>query len=258
MVTMAGTSATASAGLAARNNAVAGKQTVLSVKNLCKTFTLHLRGGTTLSVIDDANFELGAGECVALTGPSGTGKSSVLKMIYGSYRADSGSIFLHGENDTDKPLDICQASDRELLLLRQTRMTIVSQFLRVLPRISSLDLVCEPAVKTGVPDALAQSMAEKLLQQLNMSSQLWQLPPATFSGGEQQRVNIARGFIGSHSLLLLDEPTASLDENNRDIVIDLVREKKAQGTAVLGIFHDPFVRQAIADREVDVSRFIDL
>lgn len=229
---------------------------MLSVQNISKSFTLHLRGGTTLPVINNASFELSAGECVALTGPSGIGKSSVLKMIYGSYRTESGAIMVRANGKSSSNVDICKANARELIALRKNSVGMVSQFLRVVPRVTSIDLVCEPAIQCGTDKDRALAQAESLLTRLNMAKPLWQLPPATFSGGEQQRINIARGFIGTHPVLLLDEPTASLDERNRDIVIELINEKKAQGKAILGIFHDPYVRQAIADQEVNLTKFM--
>lgn len=225
---------------------------VLCMSGVAKTFTLHLRDGLRLPVVDGAELEVAAGECVALGGPSGAGKSSLLKMVYGNYRVDRGGILLRAGDET---VDIAAATPRQILKLRRERIGYVSQFLRVIPRVSALDVVAEPLRLDGMASDTAAQRARGLLAQLNLPERLWSLPPATFSGGEQQRVNIARGFIASRDLLLLDEPTASLDAANAAAVVDLIRAKKAAGTAILGIFHDTPVREQVADRIVDVTRF---
>jgi alpha-D-ribose 1-methylphosphonate 5-triphosphate synthase subunit PhnL len=226
--------------------------TALSVRNLSKTFTMHLRDGVVLPVVDNVQFAVQPGECVVLGGPSGAGKSSILKMVYGNYGVDAGSIVIqhHGE-----AVDLATADPRTVLTLRRDSIGYVSQFLRTVPRVSALDVVAEPLVIRGVDRAEAQDRARELLARLNLPERLWSLPPATFSGGEQQRVNIARGFITDHPVLLLDEPTASLDATNRAVVVAMIAEKKAVGVALLGIFHDEDVRTQVADRIVDVTAF---
>jgi alpha-D-ribose 1-methylphosphonate 5-triphosphate synthase subunit PhnL len=225
---------------------------LLTVTNVAKSFTMHLRGGVLLDVVDAVNFEVNAGECVVLGGPSGAGKSSILKMVYGNYAVDSGAIVL---SHRGKPVDLATADPRTVLQLRRDTIGYVSQFLRTVPRVSALDVVAEPLVDRGVERENARKRARELLAQLNLPEQLWTLPPATFSGGEQQRVNIARGFITDHPVLLLDEPTASLDAKNRAVVVNMIAEKKQSGVALLGIFHDEEVRAAVADRVVDVTAF---
>lgn len=225
---------------------------ILAVNGLGKTFTLHLRDGLRLPVVEGADFSVMAGECVALGGPSGAGKSSLLKMVYGNYRTDRGSILMR---DGPETVDIARATPRRVLKLRRERIGYVSQFLRVIPRVSTLDVVAEPLRLDGATPEEAVRRARDLLAHLNLPERLWSLPPATFSGGEQQRVNIARGFIAPRDLLLLDEPTASLDALNAAAVIALIGGKKAAGTAILGIFHDTGVREAVADRIIDVTRF---
>lgn len=225
---------------------------LLQVKSVAKTFTMHLRGGVVLPVVDGVDFEVNAGECVVLGGPSGAGKSSILKMVYGNYAVDSGEILLMHEG---APVDLAAATPRMVLALRRDTIGYVSQFLRTVPRVSALDVVAEPLVVRGVDHEAARAKAQELLARLNLPERLWGLPPATFSGGEQQRVNIARGFITDHSVLLLDEPTASLDAANRAIVVEMIAEKKRAGTAMLGIFHDEDVRNVVADRIVDVTGF---
>jgi len=225
---------------------------ILSVRGLAKGFTLHLHGGQRLPVVRDVAFDLFAGECVVLGGASGSGKSSILKMIYGNYLSGGGEILLRHEGNV---IDLAAADARAILAVRRRTMGYVSQFLRVIPRVATLDLVAEPALAAGLakPDAIARAAA--LLTLLNLPERLWPLPPATFSGGEQQRVNIARGFAGDHALLILDEPTASLDDANRDAVLALVDARKADGAAFLGIFHDLETRRRVADRIVDVGSF---
>lgn len=224
----------------------------LSVRGLAKTFTMHLRGGVRLPVVEHVSFDVAPGECVVLGGPSGAGKSSILKMVYGNYGVDAGTILLrhHGSE-----VDLASADPRMVLALRRDTIGYVSQFLRTVPRVSALDIVAEPLVVRGGERGEAASRARDMLARLNLPERLWSLPPATFSGGEQQRVNIARGFITHHPVLLLDEPTASLDAANRAVVVDMIAQKKREGVAMLGIFHDEDVRSAVADRIVDVTGF---
>ncbi len=229
---------------------------LLRVERLSKSFTLHLRQGQVLPVLSGLSLQLSAGECVALVGASGRGKSTLLKCLYGSYAVDAGALWFEAEAGT---LDLAQATPQQWLALRRREIAFVSQFLRVLPRIGALDIVAERLQQAeageGLPadtqQARAQAMRERaaaLLARLNLPEPLWALPPATFSGGEQQRVNIARGLVQPARLLLLDEPTASLDAANRRVVIELIHEAKAAGSAVLGVFHDEEVRDAVADR----------
>jgi alpha-D-ribose 1-methylphosphonate 5-triphosphate synthase subunit PhnL len=226
--------------------------TPLIVSEVSKSFTMHLRGGLVLPVVSNVSFSVAAGECVVLGGPSGIGKSSVLKMLYGNYAVDHGQILV---NHAGRIVDIASADPRTVLEVRRGTLGYVSQFLRTVPRVSTLDVVAEPLVARGVASDQARERASELLSRLNLPRDLWQLPPSTFSGGEQQRVNIARGFITDHAVLLLDEPTASLDAANRAVVVSMIRAKKEAGVALLGIFHDEEVREAVADRILDVMQF---
>jgi alpha-D-ribose 1-methylphosphonate 5-triphosphate synthase subunit PhnL len=225
---------------------------ILAVSGVDKTFTMHLQGGQRLAVLRGLAFEVHAGECVVLGGASGAGKSSILKMVYGNYVADRGSIVLRGRGGA---VDLADADPRRVLGARRDTMGYVSQFLRCVPRIAALQVVAEPLIERGTDPAQARERAARLLTRLGIPERLWALPPATFSGGEQQRVNVARGFVTELPLLLLDEPTASLDARNREVVIDLIREKRARGVAMLGIFHDTVVCDAVADRVIDVEMF---
>ena len=226
--------------------------TPLVVSEVAKSFTMHLRDGIQLPVVSDVTFSVKAGECVVLGGPSGIGKSSLLKMVYGNYGVDEGQILVEHEG---RLVDLATADPRTVLSVRRVTLGYVSQFLRTVPRVAAVDVVAEPLTARGADAAEAREAAEAMLARLNLPRQLWQLPPATFSGGEQQRVNIARGFITPHPVLLLDEPTASLDAKNREVVVEMIAAKKRDGVALLGIFHDADVREAVADTIIDVTEF---
>ncbi|MBO9475542.1 phosphonate C-P lyase system protein PhnL [Shimia sp. R10_1] len=221
---------------------------MIEIKDLSKTFTLHNQGSAVIPVMDGANLSVARGECVALTGASGAGKSTLMRMIYGNYLAAGGSIVVDG-------VDVVQAEPREILALRREVLGYVSQFLRVVPRVPTLDVVAEPLLAVGVEAEAARDRARDLLTQLRIPERLWQLSPTSFSGGEQQRVNIARGFAHTYPAMLLDEPTASLDATNRATVLGLIEEAKARGAAIVGIFHDEAARDQVCDREIDVSVF---
>jgi alpha-D-ribose 1-methylphosphonate 5-triphosphate synthase subunit PhnL len=224
---------------------------MISIRSLAKTFVLHTQGGTCIRAFDGVDLDVAAGECIALHGPSGAGKSSLLRSIYANYRPSAGSVVISHDGDG---VDMTSAQPRTILEVRRRSLGYVSQFLRVIPRVSSLDLVAERLTAMGVDLREARERAGELLARLNIPERLWSLAPATFSGGEQQRVNIARGFIRDYPILLLDEPTASLDGNNRNTVVDMILEAKARGAAIVGIFHDDDVRERVADRCLLLNR----
>ncbi|MGJ8596994.1 phosphonate C-P lyase system protein PhnL [Sulfitobacter sp.] len=221
---------------------------MISIENVSKSFVLHNQGSAEIPVMQDASMTVGAGECVSLVGASGAGKSTLMRMIYGNYLTASGRIMV-GD------VDVASAAPREIIQLRRRTLGYVSQFLRVVPRVSTLDVVAEPLLATGTERDIAIAQAEMLLTRLNIPKRLWTLSPTTFSGGEQQRVNIARGFAFPYPALLLDEPTASLDLTNRATVLAMIAEAKARGAAIIGIFHDHAARDEICDRQFDVTRF---
>ncbi len=223
---------------------------VIRLEDVRKSFTLHLQDGVVIPVFEAASLAVEPGECVVLTGASGIGKSTLLNLIYGNYKPLGGRLTLrHG----DEEIDLAQASPHQMLAIRRRTVGYVSQFLRCVPRVAAIDVVAEPLLALGHEQERARARAAALLGRLRISERLQKLPPATFSGGEQQRVNIARGFIHGYPLLLLDEPTASLDADNRATVVELIGEAKAAGAAILGVFHDADVRDAIADRLVDIE-----
>jgi alpha-D-ribose 1-methylphosphonate 5-triphosphate synthase subunit PhnL len=225
---------------------------MVKLRNVGKSFTLHVQGSVNIPVFENLDLEVAAGECVALLGPSGAGKSSLMRMIYANYTCPAGEILVrHGDNWVDMA-----AGDAHLILdVRRQTLGYVSQFLRVIPRVSTLNVVMEPLLTTGVSEADANVQAQAILQRLNIPQRLWSLSPMTFSGGEQQRVNLARGFVQQRPIMLLDEPTASLDPENRRVVLDLINEARANGAAIIGIFHDADARQQLSSRGFDTTQF---
>jgi len=218
---------------------------VIHAHGLKKTFILRTQGGTTVDVFKDVALDVSAGECVSLHGPSGAGKSTLLRALYANYRPDAGHIVVrHGSEQVDM---VC-ADLWKIIEVRKRTIGYVSQFLRVIPRVSTLDVVAGTGIAVGMNAAEARSKAQLLLTRLNINPRLWSLAPATFSGGEQQRVNVARGFMVEYPVLLLDEPTASLDATNRNVVVELIAEAKGRGAAIIGIFHDDKVRASVSDR----------
>jgi alpha-D-ribose 1-methylphosphonate 5-triphosphate synthase subunit PhnL len=226
-------------------------ETMIRAEQINKTFTLHLQGGVQLPVLTGASLAAAAGDCVILDGASGSGKSTLLRCLFANYRPDAGAVHVRHDGAW---IDLARAEPREILAVRRTTLGYVSQFLRAIPRVAAIELVAEPLRARGVDDDTARERAGALLTRLRVPERLWSLPPATFSGGEQQRVNIARGFISERPVLLLDEPTASLDEANRDTVIELINEARARGAAIVGICHDRVVRQAVATRLYDMTQ----
>ncbi len=221
---------------------------MIELTDVSKSFTLHNQGSAVIPVMEGASLKVGPGECVALTGASGSGKSTLMRVIYGNYLAVSGAVLVGG-------LDVAKAQPREILALRRETLGYVSQFLRVVPRVPTLEVVAEPLLALGCDRQVALDKAAGLLARLNIPERLWSLSPTTFSGGEQQRVNIARGFAHDYPAMLLDEPTASLDAQNRETVLSLIEEAKVRGAAIVGIFHDVEARKRVCDRSVDVSEF---
>jgi len=223
---------------------------VLQIRDVAKEFTLHAQDGARLPVFENLSFDLKPSECMALNGPSGIGKSTLMRMIYGNFHCPSGEILIRHQGDW---IDIASAHPHRILDIRCHTLGYVSQFLRVLPRVPTLDIVKEPALAQGVDDDEASKRARHLLTRLRVPERLWSLSPMTFSGGEQQRVNLARCFSAHYPIMLLDEPTASLDAENRQTVIEIISEARTRGCAMVGIFHDQPARDALCTREIDMS-----
>jgi alpha-D-ribose 1-methylphosphonate 5-triphosphate synthase subunit PhnL len=223
---------------------------MVQVEGLDKSFVLHNQGGTQLRVLENFELALDRGEIVVLQGPSGAGKSSLLRLLYGNYKADSGTILVSHGNEV---VDIVRAEPHKIIEVRRRTIGYVSQFLRVIPRVPALHVVMEPLRILGEDEAVSREKAEILLTRLRIPKRLWSLSPTTFSGGEQQRINIARSFIACRPIMLLDEPTASLDPENKKTVVDLILEAQCNGIAMLGVFHEKAVQDAVASRAIDLK-----
>lgn len=224
------------------------EQVSLYAENLHKCFVLHHQGGAQLPVLKGVSLGVAAGECVALRGPSGSGKSTFMRSLYANYRINQGAIWVKHQGDW---VNLPQLAPHELISVRQTTLGYVSQFLRVIPRVPALDVAAEPLINLGVDETIAKDKICTLFSRLNLPERLWQLSPTTFSGGEKQRVNVARAFSVDYPILLLDEPTSALDADNREVVKQLIQERKAQGCAMVGIFHDDEIREQVCDRALD-------
>ncbi|MEO0851938.1 MAG: phosphonate C-P lyase system protein PhnL [Cyanobacteria bacterium J06648_11] len=220
---------------------------LLRAEHLRKSFTLHMQGGVSIPVLEDVSLKLFAGDCVALVGPSGSGKTTFMRCLYANYRADRGAVKVIHEGGE---VDLTQLAPHDLIVVRQKTVGYVSQFLRVIPRVPAIDVVAEPLLELGEDEIVARHKAKDLLARLNLPENLWRLSPTTFSGGEKQRVNIARAFVVDYPVLLLDEPTSALDAANREVVMELIEERKARGCGAIGIFHDREVRDRVCNREL--------
>ena len=223
---------------------------ILRIKQLTKQFVLHEQG-KVIPAAKPIDLSLEMGKLTALVGTSGVGKSSLLKCIYRTYLPSAGEIFYC---DTQNQwIDLATASEYQILELRRSQINFVTQFLDFLPRQSTLDVVAKPLFDLGVDRKEARNKSKAILEQLDIPQRLWKVSPATFSGGEKQRVNIARGLIMRSRLLLLDEPTASLDAEVTKKVIKLIKNIKQQGTAILAVFHEPQIISELADTTVTLQ-----
>jgi alpha-D-ribose 1-methylphosphonate 5-triphosphate synthase subunit PhnL len=230
-------------------------QPVLSVEGLAKAFFLHEQRATIPSC-SQVSLTCWAGKLTAIVGPTGSGKSSVLKCIYRTYLPSAGQI-LFREPD-GKVTDLARADEHEVLRLRRRGIGFVTQFLNCLPRRSALDVVAEPLVAQGVRRDAARLSAGDMLSRLAVPERLWGVAPATFSGGEKQRINLARGLISRPRLLLLDEPTASLDPGTSDLAARLIEGIKAEGIAMIAIFHHPDLVRRLADEVVALAPLVSV
>ena len=234
------------------NRKTVTKTKIIDVRKIEKVFTLHERNSIQVTGFSDVSFSVNRGELLALTGVSGVGKSSILKAIYRTYLVNAGEILFYRSDKS--VVDLVTCSESQILQLRKREIGFVTQFLKVLPRISALQAVAAPLVETGVAEQESLCQAAKLLNMLGIREELFNISPLTFSGGEQQRVNIARGVIAPKDLILLDEPTASLDEQSSERVLTLLADMKEKGIALIGIFHDRKKIERVADKTYEISR----
>jgi alpha-D-ribose 1-methylphosphonate 5-triphosphate synthase subunit PhnL len=223
---------------------------IIEVNNLSKTFDLHILHEKRITALQHIDMTIGEGEIVGLTGKSGSGKSSLMKCLHRTYLASSGEILYHSLGGV---VDLVPAEDHAVIALRRSEIRYCSQFLSVIPRVSAIDVVAAPLFRTEKDKELARARAKAMLEALGLPSGLWDAYPVTFSGGEQQRVNVARAIIARPRLLLIDEPTASLDVRTKDTVIGLIRDLKQHGTAVLCISHDEYTLERLADRRLHLQ-----
>ena len=220
-------------------------QPILAVRKLKKDFHMHLVDGRIIEPFSDITFDVESGKLFIISGKSGAGKTSILKCIYRTYLTTSGEIWyssrLFGR------VNIATASEDVVVRLRERELGYCSQFLKVLPRVPAVDVTAEPLIRCGISPADAQSEAAKWLKRLGIEESRWQASPVTFSGGEQQRLNLARAFIAAPRLLLLDEPTASLDARSKAIVLEMIGEAKAAGVTIVTVSHDTASLASLAD-----------
>jgi alpha-D-ribose 1-methylphosphonate 5-triphosphate synthase subunit PhnL len=223
---------------------------IIEVNNLSKTFDLHILHEKHITALQHIDMTIGEGEIIGLTGKSGSGKSSLMKCLHRTYLATSGQILYRSVKGV---VELVSADDHTIIALRRSEIRYCSQFLSVIPRVSAIDVVAEPLFRTEKDKDQVRTRARALLEALGLPSGLWDAYPVTFSGGEQQRVNVARAIIARPRLLLIDEPTASLDARTKDVVIGLIRELKQYGTAVLCISHDEYTLEKLADRRLHLQ-----
>ena len=220
---------------------------ILEVNDLGKNFNLHILNGKRIEALKNINFTMKEGEIIGLTGKSGSGKSSLMKCIYRSYLASHGEIIY---NSVAGKIDLVAATDHQIIQLRKNEITYCSQFLSVIPRVTAVDVVCENLFRSQKDKSEAREMAKEMLEKLGLPTSLWDAFPVTFSGGEQQRINVARAIIARPRFLLIDEPTASLDQKTKDVVVDLILDLKQNGTSVLCISHDEYTLERLVDRRL--------
>ncbi|WP_077210935.1 phosphonate C-P lyase system protein PhnL [Bacillus dakarensis] len=226
-------------------------ENLLEIKGLSKTFTLH-NLGKHIRAVSGIEIDVKEGEFVGITGKSGSGKSTVLKCIYGTYRLEEGSILY--DSKRFGPVDLARVSETEMLYLRKHEIGYVSQFLNVMPRTTARQLVKQAILEMGNDECVADQETVKILTHFELSEELWDSYPATFSGGEKLRLNIARAMVKKPRLLLLDEPTASLDQESKLKVKVLIQQLMEEGTTMLGIFHDLEFMNNLCNKEYKMER----
>jgi alpha-D-ribose 1-methylphosphonate 5-triphosphate synthase subunit PhnL len=224
---------------------------ILEVHQYSKRFDLHILNNKRINALNNVSFVVNPGEIVGLVGKSGSGKSTLMKSVYRTYLATGGEI--RYDSLRYGPIDLVKATDHQVIALRRDEITYCSQFLSVIPRVSAIDVVAANLFRRGVEREQARAQTRDYLYRLGLPEELWDAYPATFSGGEQQRINVARSIIAKPRLLLIDEPTASLDQKTKDVVIDMITSLKANGTSVLCISHDPYTLERMTDRTIELK-----
>jgi alpha-D-ribose 1-methylphosphonate 5-triphosphate synthase subunit PhnL len=223
---------------------------MLSIEGLSKTFAIH-QLGKRIKACEGVDISVAAGEFVGITGRSGSGKSTILKLVYRSYLPQGGSALYRSERFGE--IDLFRASERQVIYLRRREIGYVSQFLDLVPRTTAMGALEQAALDVGMPKEKAREESEKLLRHFELDEGLWDSYASTFSGGEKLRLNVARAMVRHPRLLLLDEPTASLDDHSKGKVRELIQKLKAEGTTMLGIFHDLKFMEGLCDREYSMS-----
>ncbi|GAC1403858.1 MAG: ATP-binding cassette domain-containing protein [Ktedonobacteraceae bacterium] len=218
---------------------------MLDVQHLKKDFHMHLVDGRVIEPLTSISFQVQRGQTFIISGKSGAGKTSILKCIYRTYLTTAGAIWY--DSQQFGRVDMATANEEVVIRLRERELGFCSQFLKVLPRVPALDVTAEPLVRLGVNRDEALTEAAKWLKRLGIEESRWQASPVTFSGGEQQRLNLARAFIAAPRFLLLDEPTASLDSVSKSIVLEMIAEAKAAGVTILTVSHDTASLKSLAD-----------
>ncbi|WAM33475.1 phosphonate C-P lyase system protein PhnL [Caldicellulosiruptor morganii] len=229
-------------------------ESILEVKNLSKHFVLHMLQKKKIKGFENISFSLKEKEAIGIIGKSGSGKSSLLKCIYRTYIPTSGSVIFNSK--IFGPIDLASASEDKILVLRNKEISYVSQFFKVIPRVSAIEIVSSELLKRGKKKEEAYYIASQYLERLDIPKDLWDAYPATFSGGQQQRLNIIKAIIVKPRLLLIDEPTASLDRYSKNKVIDLLLELKDEGTSIVGVFHDTDSMKRLVDKVYKIPEHI--
>ena len=223
---------------------------ILKIDNLSKSFYLHAQAKTIASC-QNISFSVEQGEFLGIVGLSGAGKSTILKCIHRTYLPLEGSIFF--DSLAFGPINLSTATEREMLYLRKHEIGYVSQFLNVMPRTTAKEHVMSALLEMKTDPAAAAAAAAEMLAYFKLPESLWDIYPNTFSGGERLRLNLAHTMVKRPRLMLLDEPTASLDIRTKTLVRDMLIRLKDGETGMIGIFHDLEFMEGVCDRVYNLS-----